>query len=150
MIVSTADLPSLARRVAMVDGGFDPIHAGHVAYFRAAAELGAPVLCNVSDDAYVSTKHTPVIPESERIRVIDAIRFVDYVHLSHTATAAVLEQLVPRWYVKGRDWRGRLPEEEVALCEAKDIEIRFLDTVTNSSTELFESLVARIAETERR
>ena len=34
--------------VAMVDGGFDPLHHGHIAYFEAAAGLGAAgarVLC---------------------------------------------------------------------------------------------------------
>jgi nicotinic acid mononucleotide adenylyltransferase len=34
-------------RVAMVDGAFDPLHRGHIEYFRAAAELGLPLLCNL-------------------------------------------------------------------------------------------------------
>ena len=95
MIVATDDLPSLQRKVAMVDGGFDPLHAGHVAYFRAVAELGVPVLCNVSGDEYVSRKHPPLLREAERVEVIDAIRYIDYVHLSHTSTVAVLRKLRP-------------------------------------------------------
>ena len=133
----------------MVDGGFDPLHGGHIAYFRAAAELGAPVLCNVSGDAYVSRKHPPVIPERERIAVIDAIRYIEYVHLSNMSTAAVLKRVAPGWYVKGADWRGRLPAEEVSVCESKGVEIVFLETVTNSSTQLFERLVEKIAEMDK-
>ncbi|MEY3358669.1 MAG: Cytidylyltransferase-like, partial [Actinomycetota bacterium] len=46
MIVAWNDLPNLAGKVAMVDGSFDPLHEGHIAYFSAAAELGWPLLCN--------------------------------------------------------------------------------------------------------
>jgi cytidyltransferase-like protein len=144
VIVATEQLPSLSRKVAMVDGGFDPIHAGHVAYFRAGAELGVPVLCNVSGDVYVSRKHPPFLPESERIQVIDAIRYIDYVHLSRTSTATVLRALLPRYYVKGADWRGRLPADEVELCEAEGVEIVYLDTVTNSSSRIVEDFMNRM------
>ena len=144
MIVRTDELPSLRGKVAMVDGGFDPLHAGHVDYFRAAAELGVPVLCNVSGDEYVSRKHPPLLPEYERVQVIDAIRYVDYVHLSHTTTAAVLSALAPRYYVKGADWRDRLPADQVALCEAEGVEITYLDTVTNSSSRVVEEFMIRM------
>src|SRR5690606_1559371 len=36
---------------------------------------------------------------------------------------------------KGKDWEGRLPAEEVAVCRDHGIEIVYLDTVTDSSTE---------------
>src|SRR3954471_15490894 len=125
----------------MVDGGFDPLHDGHIDYFRAASELGHPVLCNVSADAYVATKHPPLLRDEQRVKVIDAIRYIDYVHLSQTATVSVLEMLVPRMYVKGSDWEGRLPPEEVAMCEAKGIEIVLLDTVSHSSSRILDAYV---------
>jgi cytidyltransferase-like protein len=138
VIVATDRLAALAGMVAMVDGGFDPIHPGHVAYFRAASELGAPVLCNVSSDDWVARKHPPLLSQAQRGEVIDAIRFVDYVHLSSTDTDRVLALLRPRSYVKGADWRGRLPEEELAVCREHGIEVVFLDTVTDSSTAIIE------------
>ena len=141
MIVPTQRLPELRGTVAMVDGGFDPLHGGHVAYFRAAAELGAPVLCNVSGDHYVSRKHTPLLPEQERAELIAAIRYVDHVHVSHTTTEAVLELLEPRFYVKGADWRGRLPPEQERICAERGIEIVYLDTVLNSSSRLLRDFV---------
>ncbi len=48
----------------MVDGGFDPLHGGHIAYFRAARELGRPLLCNLSGDDYVRAKHEPLLPRA--------------------------------------------------------------------------------------
>jgi cytidyltransferase-like protein len=134
VIVRTASLPDVPRPLTLVDGGFDPIHAGHVAYFRAAASLGDPVLCNVSSDDWVGRKHPPVLPQEERAAVIDAIRFVAYVHPSTVPTVEVLRRLRPTRYAKGADWRDRLPAAELEVCAEQGIEVIFLDTVTNSSS----------------
>jgi glycerol-3-phosphate cytidylyltransferase-like family protein len=134
VVIATSDLTGYAGRVTMVDGGFDPLHHGHIAYFRAAAGLGLPVLCNVSPDSYVARKHPPLLAQAERGAVLDAVRYVDFVHLSSGATAEVLEVLSPRYYAKGADWQGRLPDEETAICGRLGIEVVYLDTVLDSST----------------
>jgi D-beta-D-heptose 7-phosphate kinase/D-beta-D-heptose 1-phosphate adenosyltransferase len=128
----------------MASGGFDPLHAGHVAYFRAATELGLPILCNVSPDEWVEQKHAPLLTQSERVQVIDAIRFVDYTHAASISVAEVLTLLSPRYFVKGEDWRGRLPDEEVAACAENGVEIVFLDTVVDSSTAVLDRFRARV------
>jgi cytidyltransferase-like protein len=143
MIVQTDELPALAGRVAMVSGGFDPLHPGHIAHFEAASQLGAPLLCNVSSDEWVARKHPPLLTQPERLRLIDAIRFVDYAHAERTATDDVLALLRPRYFVKGADWRGRLPDEEQAVCAEHGIEVVFLDTVVDSSTEVLRRYHAR-------
>ena len=50
MIVTWSGLPDITGQVVMVDGSFDPIHEGNVAYFAAAERLGHPVLCNIAPD----------------------------------------------------------------------------------------------------
>lgn len=147
MIVTTEELGGLRGQVAMVDGGFDPIHPGHIAYIAGAAALGAPVLCNVSGDHWVARKHPPLLAEDERVKVIDALRDVSYTHLSRSTTAEVLQVLAPRYYVKGADWRDRLPSEELAVCASRGIEVIYLDTVLDSSTRLLERY-RRAAESE--
>jgi cytidyltransferase-like protein len=134
VIVGADRFPELAGTVAMVDGGFDPLHQGHIAYFRGAAELGAPVLCSVAPDAWVAAKHPPLLAHADRGAVIDSIRYISYVHLANSTTEAVLAALRPRYYVKGADWRDRLPAGEVQLCADAGIEVVFLDTVLDSST----------------
>ncbi len=136
VIVQADDLPSLAGRVTMVSGGFDPLHPGHVAYFRAASELGLPLLCNVSPDDWVTRKHPPLLTQAERLEVIDAIRFVDYTHAEETSTEDVLARLRPRFFAKGADWRDRLPEGERVVCAENGVEVVFLDTVIDSSTDV--------------
>jgi len=136
VIVQTSELAGLAGQVTMVSGGFDPLHPGHIAYLREAAALGVPVLCNVSSDEWVARKHPPLLTQPERLQVIDAIRFVEYTHAEQTTTAEVLARLRPRYFAKGADWRGRLPEDELKVCAEQGVEIVFLDTVTDSSTDV--------------
>lgn len=138
MIIATAELERFCGTVAMVDGGFDPLHAGHLAYLRAAAALGVPVLCNLAPDDWVARKHPPLLPQHERAELLDAIRWVDYTHLAQTSTAEVLRALQPRYYVKGSDWRDRLPAAETDVCTDHAIEVVFVDTVTDSSTAILE------------
>ncbi len=120
----------------MVDGGFDPLHRGHIEYFRAAAQLDVPVLCNISSDKYVSTKHAVFLPEDQRAAIIDAIRFIEYTHVNPHDTETVLRELRPKYYIKGEDWRNRLPPAQVDICRTHGIEIVYLDTVLESSTRI--------------
>ena len=137
MILRFDELRQYRGRVAMVDGAFDPVHRGHIEYFRAAAErLGVPLLCNVASDRYVSTKHPPLLPEDQRAAVVDAIRYVSYTHINGFDTEAILRELQPKYYVKGRDWEGRLPPDQVAICRECGIEVVYLDTVLDSSSRL--------------
>ncbi len=136
MILTFDELPALAGKVAMVDGAFDPLHQGHIEYFRLASELGVPLLCNVASDRYVSTKHRPFLGERQRAAIIDAIRYVSYTYIYEVDTESVLRHLRPRYYVKGADWRGRLPRAQLDICRTNGIEIVYLDTVLDSSSRL--------------
>ena len=138
MIVAFDELSAYRGRVAMVDGAFDPLHRGHIEYFRAAAALGLPVLCNVASDRYVRTKHPPLLDERQRAAVVDAIRYITYTHVNEFDTETILRELRPRYYVKGKDWDGRLPAEQVAICREHAIEIVYLDTVLDSSSRILE------------
>ncbi|NBN96571.1 MAG: hypothetical protein EBV41_02955 [Actinobacteria bacterium] len=145
MIVSWDQLPALAGRVVMVDGSFDPLHEGHIAYFAAAREFGDSVLCNIADDSWTKRKHQLLLPQSSRAVIIDSIRTIDYVHSSNTSTYEVLQHLQPVVYVKGNDWlqRGGIPAEERSLCEDLGIRVEYVNTVLNSSSRLIEQFRSR-------
>lgn len=138
MILEFARLKDYRGRVAMVDGAFDPLHRGHVEYFRAAAEkLDVPLLCNVASDRYIRTKNRPpLLPEDQRAAVIDAIRYITYTHINLFDTETILRELRPKYYVKGSDWQGRLPPEQVRICGEHGVEVVYLDTVFDSSTRI--------------
>ena len=138
MIVTTDQLNNYVGKLAMVDGSFDPLHDGHIEYFRAAAAVGHPLLCNIASDKWTESKHRVLLSQQQRGVVIDAIEFVSFVHLSATTTLNVLELLQPKVYIKGSDWvaRGGVPSDEKEICQKLGIEIMYLDTVTNSSSRL--------------
>jgi cytidyltransferase-like protein len=143
MILTFDELPMYRGAVAMVDGAFDPLHRGHIEYFRTASEqLDVPLLCNVASDGYVRTKHPPLLPEDQRAAVVDAIRYISYTHINQFDTETILKQLRPRYYVKGRDWQGRLPREQVRICAAHGISVVYLDTVLDSSSRILEQFLS--------
>lgn len=139
MIIGYRDLKQYRKRVAMVDGAFDPLHHGHIEYFTQARSVGSSLLCNIAPDSYTAAKHPPLLPARQRAVVIDALKPIDYTHVSPVDTETVLRELQPTHYIKGKDWEGRLPPEQVRICEELGIETVFLDTVRDSSTELLKT-----------
>lgn len=138
MILSTEQLREYVGQLVMVDGSFDPIHDGHIGYFRAASQFGLPILCNVASDSWTVSKHPVLLTQNQRGIVLDSIRYLSFVHLSQVSTRDVLRLLQPKMYVKGNDWiaRGGVPTEEQQLCDELGIEVKYLETVTNSSSKL--------------
>ena len=81
-------------------------------------------------------KHVPLLTQGERIQLIDALEMVDYVHAEQGPTSEVLALLRPRYFAKGADWEGRLPDDELEICREQGVEIVFLDTLVDSSTDV--------------
>ena len=142
MILEFSQLQAFRGRVAMVDGAFDPLHKGHIDYFRVAAgTVDVPLLCNVASDRYVRTKHLPLLGEEQRAAIVDAIRYISYTHINQFDTETILRELQPKYYVKGKDWDGRLPPDQVRICAEHGIGILYLDTVVDSSTRILEQFL---------
>ncbi|MEA2348580.1 MAG: hypothetical protein QOG62_2367 [Thermoleophilaceae bacterium] len=134
MLIETADLHIHRGQVSMVDGGFDPLHHGHIEYFEQAAGLGLPVLCNLAPDEWIAAKHPVLLTQAQRGRVVDSIRFISFTHLAGGTTVDVLAELRPRFYAKGADWEGRLPAPELEICAEHGIEVVYLDSLLDSSS----------------
>ena len=64
--------------VTLVTGGFDPLHSGHIAYFKAAKELGNSLCVGVNSDEWLTRKKSkPFMNVSERISIIKELKCVD-------------------------------------------------------------------------
>ncbi len=120
----------------MVDGAFDPLHAGHLAYLQAAKDMGlGPLLCAVASDADILAKgRAPFLPQESRVAIMEALSLVDYVILKDRPTEAILEALQPHAYVKGADWQDGLPQAQMDVCQRLGIPIRFTETLVDSSS----------------
>ena len=142
MIIGYKDLREHRKKVAMVDGAFDPLHHGHIEYFTRARALGVPLLCNIAPDSYTAAKHPPLLAAPQRAVVLDALEPIDFTHVSPVDTETVLRELQPTHYIKGKDWEGKLPPEQVRICAEHGIEIVYLDTLRDSSTQLLKQFQA--------
>jgi FAD synthetase len=58
-------------------GTFDIIHPGHIRFLEEAKKLGDELIVIVAREKNVRHKPKPVIPEEQRRRVVEAIKFVD-------------------------------------------------------------------------
>jgi D-beta-D-heptose 7-phosphate kinase/D-beta-D-heptose 1-phosphate adenosyltransferase len=67
-------------KAVIVTGGFDPLHSGHIEYFKAAKELGTILFVGVnSDDWLTRKKGRPFMPAEERMAIIKEISCVGHV-----------------------------------------------------------------------
>ncbi len=104
--------------LVFTNGCFDILHAGHVRYLTAAAELGDFLIIGLNSDASVRRlkgEGRPIVSEADRAEVLEGLRAVDIVTIFDEPTAEELIRLVrPDVYVKGGDYSlDKLPEAKI-------------------------------------
>jgi D-glycero-beta-D-manno-heptose 1-phosphate adenylyltransferase len=107
------------KRVVFGNGCFDVLHGGHVAYLADARAHGDVLIVGVNSDISeqgLKGPTRPIYKEAERIEILDAIRFVDYLVLFDEPTCEnLLRELRPDVHAKGTDYtKDTVPEREVA------------------------------------
>lgn len=89
MIVGLENLADIRSRhqnekVVLTSGTFDLLHVGHLDYLNAVRALGDVVVVMVSGDDRVKARKgpkRPIVPENERVYMLDQLRNVDYVFI---------------------------------------------------------------------
>jgi len=68
-------------KIVLITGGFDPLHSGHIAYFKSAKTLGDMLIVGLnSDDWLVRKKGAAFMPWNERLCIINNLSMVDEVY----------------------------------------------------------------------
>jgi cytidyltransferase-like protein len=68
------------KKIVLVTGGFDPLHSGHIAYFKAAKKLGDILVVGINSDAWLTRKKDRAfMPFDERMNIVKNIQGVDFV-----------------------------------------------------------------------
>lgn len=66
-------------KIVLVTGGFDPLHSGHIEYFKAARQLGDKLVVGVNSDLWLTRKKgRPFMPITERVSVVENLKMVDH------------------------------------------------------------------------
>jgi len=59
-------------KIVVVSGGFDPLHSGHIAYFKSAREYGDKLIVALnSDDWLINKKKKFFLPFEERKIILE-------------------------------------------------------------------------------
>jgi cytidyltransferase-like protein len=69
-------------KYVLVTGGFDPLHSGHIEYFKAAKQLGDQLVVGLNSDEWLTQKKgRPFMPFKDRVAIISELGIVDRVVL---------------------------------------------------------------------
>lgn len=67
-------------KIVICTGGFDPLHSGHIAFFKEAKTLGDYLVVGLNSDAWLTRKKgRPFMPWQERFSVVSNLSIVDEV-----------------------------------------------------------------------
>ena len=98
-----------AKKIVFTNGCFDLLHLGHIYYLEKAKKKGDILVVALNSDSSVRRikgNKRPILPETDRARIIAALEFVDYVVIFNEATPLrLIKTLKPDVLIKGRDWK---------------------------------------------
>lgn len=93
-------------KVVLVTGGFDPLHSGHIEYFKAARRLGNLLVVGINSDEWLARKKGQAfMPASERRAIIENIyqvhRVIEFDDTDNTAIDAIrkVKEMFPMYKV---------------------------------------------------
>ncbi len=125
------------KTVVFTNGCFDILHAGHVAYLRAAAKLGDLLVVGLNSDASIRRlkgEDRPVNQQDDRLMVLSELQSIDYLVVFDDDTPMqLIEAIRPDVLAKGADYtRETVVGHEVV--EAHGGRVELIDLVEGRST----------------
>jgi cytidyltransferase-like protein len=100
-------------KIVLVTGGFDPIHSGHIAYFKAARTLGDMLIVGLNSDEWLERKKgRAFMPWNERLCVVNNLSMVDEVYTFDDADGSA------RHFIQQA--RAHYPEAELIFANGGD------------------------------
>lgn len=110
-----ARLRAEGKRIVLANGCFDLLHVGHVRYLRDARRLGDVLFVGINSDAAVARLKgagRPLMPATERMELLRALRDVDHVVVFDDDTAdRLITSIKPDVHAKGTDYTSEsVPE----------------------------------------
>ena len=101
-------------KIVVVRGGFDPIHSGHISYFKSAKGLGEKLVVALNSDAWlIKKKEKFFMPFEERKIIIENLSMVDEViDFDDDEFGSASQALIKI--------KGFYPKDEIIFCNGGD------------------------------
>lgn len=107
-------------KIVMVSGCFDPLHLGHLKYFKAAKLLGDLLVVVIDGDEYtISKKGKVFLPTEDRKAIIEELRCVDRVIVNDQRDIGnIILKIKPYIWALGDDYNqnSNIPVGEKDAC----------------------------------
>ena len=120
-------LKNMKKKITVaVSGYFNPLHVGHLEMIEKAKKLGDRLVVIVNNDYQVKLKGSvPFLNQTDRIKIVSALKWVDKVFLSIDRDSSVCKSLAkikPDIFAQGGDRsRGNIPSSETTVCRKLNI-----------------------------
>jgi D-beta-D-heptose 7-phosphate kinase/D-beta-D-heptose 1-phosphate adenosyltransferase len=136
-------LKAQGKRIVTLNGSFDLLHAGHAYILEQARAQGDVLIVGLNSDASVRAykgAQRPIVPETERARMLLALRSVDFVHIfDETVPMPFLAEIKPHVHVNGSEYGADCIE--APLVKANGGRIHIIEKIPGLSTS---EILARI------
>lgn len=103
------NLKKMGKKIVFTNGCFDIIHPGHIEVLKEAKKLGDVLIVGLNSDSSIKKlkgPERPVMPLSARKKILEAIKYVDYVIVFNEKTPyRVIKKIKPDVLVKGADYK---------------------------------------------
>ncbi|MFZ3167746.1 MAG: adenylyltransferase/cytidyltransferase family protein [Candidatus Methanoperedens sp.] len=110
----------------LATGTFDILHPGHLLYLSKARALGDELFVIVARDSMIKHKPKPIVPEKQRLTMVQALRMVDAAMLgSETDMFLPLREIKPDIIALGKNQFFNEKELEAKLV-AQGIEAKVM------------------------
>ena len=132
----------------LATGTFDLLHPGHLLYLESSKKLGDELVVIVARDVNVKHKPKPIVPEDQRLKMVQALKAVDLAILGNEKDIfQPIEQLRPDIITLGFDqhFDPLTLEEEMAR---RNLHPKVVRVTTQDSCALCSSrkIVAKVLE----
>ncbi len=101
-------LRTAQKKLVLANGCFDLLHAGHIDLLEQARRAGDCLLVAINSDASVRAmkgEGRPILPQAERMELLDGLAAVDYVcPFDEPTPRELIQAILPDVLVKGADW----------------------------------------------
>ena len=124
------------KTIATLNGSFDLLHAGHLHMIQQASAQADILIVALNSDASIKkykSIHRPIIPLLERMKMMAALSFVDFVtSFEETDPRDLLEKIRPDVHVNGAEYGANCIEADVVRSHGGRVHI--VDLVPGLST----------------
>ena len=104
-------------KIVLVTGGFDPVHSGHIEYFKAAKQLGNLLVVGINSDEWLARKKgRSFMPANERKSIIENLyqvhKVIEFDDTDNSAVDAIkkVKDMFPRDQIIFANGGDRTPD----------------------------------------